>query len=65
MNKRIITYFLIGIATSLVSVTTVFAQQHQHGEQHNSFRSPYVEQLDSPVRGLRKTKKLNKIRFLR
>ena len=52
MNQRIITYFLIGIATSLVSVTTVFAQQHQHGEQHNSFRSPYVEQLDSPVRGL-------------
>ena len=52
MNKRIITYVLIGIATSLVSVTKVFAQQHQHGGQHNSFRSPYVEQLDSPVRGL-------------
>ncbi|MDJ0535893.1 MAG: Spy/CpxP family protein refolding chaperone [Xenococcaceae cyanobacterium MO_207.B15] len=52
MNKRIIKYFLIGIAISLVSVTTVLAQQHQHSEQHNNFRSPYAEQLDSPVRGL-------------
>lgn len=52
MNKSIIKYLFIGIAIYLISVTTVFAQQHQHGEQHNNFRSPYVEKLDSPVRGL-------------
>ena len=52
MNKSIIKYLFIGIATYLISVTTVFAQQHQHSEQHKNFRSPYVEQLDSPVRGL-------------
>jgi hypothetical protein len=52
MNKKIIKYFLLASVISLVSVTTVFAQQHQHGEQHNNFRSPYAEQLDSPVRGL-------------
>ena len=52
MSKKIVKYLFVAIAISLVSVTTVFAQQHQHGEQHNNFRSPYVEQLDSPVRGL-------------
>jgi len=52
MNKKIIKYLFIGIAIYLVSVTTVLAQQHQHSEQHNNFRSPYAEQLDSPVRGL-------------
>ena len=52
MSKKIVKYLFVAIAISLVSVTTAFAQQHQHGEQHNNFRSPYVEQLDSPVRGL-------------
>lgn len=52
MNKKIVKYLLIAIAISLVSVTKVLAQQHQHDAQHNNFRSPYVEQLDSPVRGL-------------
>ncbi len=52
MNKSIIKYFLLAIAISLFSITTVFGQQHQHSEQHNNFRSPYIEQLDSSVRGL-------------
>ena len=54
MNKSIIKYLFIGIAIYLISITSVSAQQHQHSEQHNNnnFRSPYVEQLDSPVRGL-------------
>ncbi|WP_019503257.1 Spy/CpxP family protein refolding chaperone [Pleurocapsa sp. PCC 7319] len=52
MNKSIIKYLFIGIAIYLISVNSVSAQQHQHSEQHNNFRSPYVEQLDSPVRGL-------------
>lgn len=52
MSKKIVKYLFVAIAISLVSVTTVFAQQHQHNEQHDNFRSPYVEQLDSPVRGL-------------
>ena len=52
MNNRIIKYFLLAIIISTTGSAIAYAQQHQHGEQHNNFRSPYVEQLDSPVRGL-------------
>ena len=52
MNNRIIKYFLLAIIISTTGSAIAYAQQHQHGEQHNNFRSPYVEQLNSPVRGL-------------
>lgn len=52
MNKRIIKYFLLVIAISTTGSIVAYAQQHHHGEQHNELRSPYAEQLDSPVRGL-------------
>jgi len=52
MNKRIIRYFLLAITISATGSVVAYAQQHQHGERHNKFRSPYVEQLNSPVRGL-------------
>lgn len=52
MNNRITKYFLLAIIISTTGSAIAYAQQHQHGEQHDNFRSPYVEQLDSPVRGL-------------
>ena len=52
MNKKIIKYFLLAIAISTAGSMTAIAQQHQHGARHNNLRSPYVEQLDSPVQGL-------------
>ena len=52
MNNRIIKYFLLAIIISTTGSVVAYAQQHQHGEQHNNFRSLYAEQLDSPVRGL-------------
>ncbi len=52
MNKRLIKYLLIAIAISTAGSMTAIAQQHQHGDRHNNLRSPYVEQLDSPVQGL-------------
>ena len=47
MNNRIIKYYLLAIIISTTGSAIAYAQQHQHGEQHNNFRSPYVEQLDS------------------
>ena len=52
MNKKIVTYVFMAIAISTASSVKTLAQQHQHREQHNDLRSPYIEQLDSPVRGL-------------
>lgn len=60
MNQKIVTYFFIAIAISTAGSIKALAQQHQHREQHNDLRSrsggfassPYVEQLDSSVRGL-------------
>lgn len=52
MIERIIKYFLLATIISITGSIVAYAQQHQHGEQHNNFRSPYAEQLDSPVRGL-------------
>ena len=52
MNQKLATYVLIAVAISTASSIKALAQQHQHREQHNDLRSPYVEQLDSPVRGL-------------
>lgn len=52
MNQKIVKYFLVAIAISTTGSIVAYAQQHQHGEQHNDLQSPYTEQLDSPVRGL-------------
>jgi len=53
MNNRAIKYFLLAITILATGSVVAYAQQHQHGEQHNNkFRSPYVDQLNSPVRGL-------------
>ena len=52
MNRKIVKYSLMAIAILTAGSITALAQQHQHGNQHNNLRSPYVEQLDSPVRGL-------------
>ena len=52
MKRKIVKYSLMAITILTAGSMTAFAQQHQHGNQHNNLRSPYVEQLDSPVRGL-------------
>ncbi len=53
MNNKIIGYsiFFLSFLTAIGSMT-VLAQQNQHGIHHKDTTSPYIEQLDSPVRGL-------------
>ena len=52
MKNKAIKYSLLAIIISVTGSVVAYAQQHQHGGQHGNLRSPYVEQLDSPVRGL-------------
>ena len=53
MNRQIIKYFSFFLGCSLAAVNlTALAQQHQHSNEHLETTSPYVEQLDSPVKGL-------------
>ena len=52
MNQKIVTYFFIAITVSTADSITALAQQHNPKHGHNNARSPYVSQLDSPVRGL-------------
>jgi len=52
MNQKIVTYLFIAITVSTAGSITALAQQHNPKHGHNNARSPYVSQLDSPVRGL-------------
>ncbi len=47
MTRKIVEYSILAIAISTVGSMAALAQH-----QHNNLKSPYAEQLNSPVRGL-------------
>ena len=53
INRQIIKYFSFFLGFSLAAFgLTALAQQHHHSHEDLETTSPYVEQLDSSVRGL-------------
>ena len=52
MNKKIPEYLALAVLILIAGSMTAVAQQHQQDARHQDFASSYIEQLDSPVRGL-------------